>query len=469
MTLPTVTSGTLWAHYDASTIAGLSDGDALTTWSDLSGNSNNMAATSTGLKPVYDTDSDVPSGLPTVLVGQFREINDAWTGPAPATYFLLVKNPPDHGALHYIQGAFAPQMILWSTAGRWIFGTSTSGGQFIEFTDTNLPGEWCLWTFVWQNTGAILRANQSQRATGNITTVSATSGWEVGNANNSTTDTFHVAEIVIYDGVLDGTDIDAVEDYLHAKWLAADSGATVEPSALVATAHIATGVTGDALIQPSTVVGVAGIDTPTASGAALVEPSTVVGAAAVDTPSLTGAALVEPDALVGSAVIPNVSVAGAGDVEVEPATVQAAATIPTATAAGGASTTAATVVGSAAVPTPTFAIAGTATPGEIVGTVVVPTPTVRVDALITATAVAVAVSVGTNAYTASALIAASGLTVAGFIPESTVVASTGALGGPQSGSVSVSSQDGVVAGSGQAGATSSNSQSGSTVLTGVNG
>lgn len=43
----------LWGWYDASTIGGLSDGDSLTGWSDLSGNSNDL--TTSGAAPIYKT------------------------------------------------------------------------------------------------------------------------------------------------------------------------------------------------------------------------------------------------------------------------------------------------------------------------------------------------------------------------------------------------------------------------------
>lgn len=63
----------LWLKADA--ITGLGDGDAITTWTDSSGNGNNATQSTSGKKPLYKT--NIQNGLPAV---RFDGSDDAMTG-----------------------------------------------------------------------------------------------------------------------------------------------------------------------------------------------------------------------------------------------------------------------------------------------------------------------------------------------------------------------------------------------------
>ena len=85
----------LWL--DASQITGLSDGDPVTTWTDMSGNSRNATQGTASLKPTYRT--SVVNGQPGV---RFDGTDDAMTIaslpiPSDATIFIVAKNSQQAG------------------------------------------------------------------------------------------------------------------------------------------------------------------------------------------------------------------------------------------------------------------------------------------------------------------------------------------------------------------------------------
>lgn len=81
----------LWL--DASQIAGLNDGDAVATWSDLSGNALHFTQSTASKRPLYKT--NVQNGLPGVLsdgVDDFLEsaaVN--WSAFTQGTYYVVIK------------------------------------------------------------------------------------------------------------------------------------------------------------------------------------------------------------------------------------------------------------------------------------------------------------------------------------------------------------------------------------------
>lgn len=78
---------------DASQIVGLNDGDAVATWSDLSGNGNHYTQATASKRPTYKT--GVQNSLPGVLGDGVDDILECaainWTADQKATVFCVVK------------------------------------------------------------------------------------------------------------------------------------------------------------------------------------------------------------------------------------------------------------------------------------------------------------------------------------------------------------------------------------------
>jgi len=83
----------LWL--DASQITGLSDGDSVTNWFDLSGNTNDFSQSTASKRPLYKT--AVQNGLPGVLADGVDDIMESasvnWGAYDKATVFCVFKNP----------------------------------------------------------------------------------------------------------------------------------------------------------------------------------------------------------------------------------------------------------------------------------------------------------------------------------------------------------------------------------------
>lgn len=83
----------LWL--DASQITGLSDGDSVTNWFDLSGNTNDFSQSTASRRPLYKT--AVQNGLPGVLGDgvddRLESASVDWSAYDKATIFCVYKNP----------------------------------------------------------------------------------------------------------------------------------------------------------------------------------------------------------------------------------------------------------------------------------------------------------------------------------------------------------------------------------------
>lgn len=214
MPLPVLTG--LYAHYEADTL-GLANGATVTTWPDLSGNGNDLAQTGGVPLPTYATNSLNGMGG-VVFDATHQRIADVSvsTGSAARTVFAVVKNPANNGTIRYLTLQTNLTIAKWSNADRWIFGNSSGGGQFIEFTETGLENATGQWTYVHQQTGAVVRWNQVQKVSGNIGAPAADTDITLGVSDANVS--MIVYEWAIYDGVVSGGDIDLNEDYLFNKW-----------------------------------------------------------------------------------------------------------------------------------------------------------------------------------------------------------------------------------------------------------
>lgn len=227
MPLPDI-GETVVFNYDAMSLV-LNDGDPVTTWPDVSAGVGGNLGGMDSRRPVYV--ADAINGLPGVRFDGIDGRDTSFTGVTNSTtFYVMAVNPNNIGTTIFITGAsgFYPFFAKWSQANRWIFGTSST--QFIEFTEAGLTTQPCLWTMARQATGAFIRANGVQKASGNFTVLQAT-GFQLGNSNNGATATFTVCEVVQYDGILNSTDIETIEAYLDSKWLNPVPSAPTNPTA----------------------------------------------------------------------------------------------------------------------------------------------------------------------------------------------------------------------------------------------
>ena len=192
---PTDIAGlTLWLKADS--IVGLNDGDAVSTWSDSSGNGNDGTQAVGANRPTYQTNE--VNNLPAV---QFVKVPGQWldfpsiTAIAAWTVFLVMKS--SESALDWIltgggdnhsivQGATASKISYYNSPGEVVIGNiSTAAYQVITCNaGSSLTGAW--------------RIGQS-----------LASGFLWSGL---------MAEVIAYDSALSGADITSVQGYLTSKY-----------------------------------------------------------------------------------------------------------------------------------------------------------------------------------------------------------------------------------------------------------
>lgn len=224
-----ITGLALWLKADA--ITGLSDGDAITAWTDSSDNGNNATQGTAGVQPTYST--GIVNGKPVARFdGGDRLINTAASITADHTAFVV----------GCVTGGSGYQRMLHFGAS----GPATSGGDFRLFfgaINGNFATFWGTATgAAWNDTAAntptqsvtnfsILTAKRdgavgtpykngtAQNAKNSIGTRTST-GYAVGASAAESIQWLigDIAEVIIYDSALSDANRQAVEAYLSAKY-----------------------------------------------------------------------------------------------------------------------------------------------------------------------------------------------------------------------------------------------------------
>lgn len=235
MAPPTV-SANLAFNFDASNYASINggatvNGELVTTWSDLSGNSRHATQTTGAAKPVWimGPHTSLPSGLPIVRFDGVDDIlaTPAYSWPANFTVIVVARSPAV---------AVGNESVIASDVSsdgirmfQFRYGTSTSL-EFIGFhtggsamTDTQ-PAN----SLIFQRIMGVRRPTEADAYVNNVsngpvtnagTPVTGSQALFLGSRN--TTDTFgqvDIAEILVYDDDLSSTDATTIDDYLVAKW-----------------------------------------------------------------------------------------------------------------------------------------------------------------------------------------------------------------------------------------------------------
>jgi hypothetical protein len=214
----------LWL--DASQIVGLNDGDAVTTWSDLSGNGNDGTQATSSKKPTYQT-SEI-NGRAVVL---FDGVDDMMTvpalSPANCSAFAVFKKS-NAAAIAVMLGnnvIYGPLVMAYYTDSYFYPVHATSGGS------SAYEG------FAGQGTALSSAAQVSMTVSGS-TIVGRVNGSSLGSpvasgaifsspsfnelgARTGSIPIYHdgsIAELLLYDSAISAEQIVQIETYLKNKW-----------------------------------------------------------------------------------------------------------------------------------------------------------------------------------------------------------------------------------------------------------
>jgi hypothetical protein len=214
----------LVAWFKADAISGKNDGDAISSWTDSSGNTNHAVQATGSLQPLYKT--AIQNGKPVVRfdgTDDYVQFGDA-SALTAGTGFIVAKANADPAAAS-------------TNAGLWHLGTHAATPTFYPFTDSNVYDAF---------------GTDSRKSTGNPTpTLAAFNVYTVSSAAGAWTSWFNgtqhfttatntvsfptdpklgrgiaagvallgdIGEFLLYNSALSAGNRQAVEAYLKAKW-----------------------------------------------------------------------------------------------------------------------------------------------------------------------------------------------------------------------------------------------------------
>lgn len=201
-----LTGLTLWLKADA---LGLSNNDPVASWTDSSGNANHATQGTAGSRPVFKT--GILNGLPVV---RFDAADDALTTPlvvaSPFSIFVVYDRAPDsgnrraiNGSNNYLIGPRSGNHQLYN--GAFIVGPAVVDDTFVYAAALTDGG------------GTTFRVDGSVIGTNANTLGPGTLGLAAGGANIELLNG-DIAEVIVYDHLLDGGDTAFVENYITTKY-----------------------------------------------------------------------------------------------------------------------------------------------------------------------------------------------------------------------------------------------------------
>ena len=212
----------LWLKADS---LSLSDGDAVGTWADSSGNGNDVTQATGANKPTFK--ADMLGGLPSVFFdgGDFLSLASA-LGTAAVTVFAVCRNVDQvNDARAILGGAGGAATDLRYTLDRNITGFFGGGG--VNSSTVVRQSFWTQSNFTKAAAATAStvnhRINQADQGTGAGN--NSVSGFDTIGAfsTGATGFTGHVSELIVYDRVLSGGEILDVEAYLEDRYAILDS------------------------------------------------------------------------------------------------------------------------------------------------------------------------------------------------------------------------------------------------------
>lgn len=213
MPLPSDLTGLqLWLKADA--IVGKVDGDAISTWSDSSGNSKD-ATQATGVnQPIYKT--NILNGLPVLRLNGSQWMAQAtFAVSQPITVFAVAKQTSNSTNASVFSASDANENTL-------LFTTNTPnrldlyGGTDL-FGYTDLLGSFNVLTGVFNGASSINQVNGRPEALGNAGALNITT-YRIGNNAGGSTLTGDIAEVIVYNRVLSTFERSQIDTYLSDKY-----------------------------------------------------------------------------------------------------------------------------------------------------------------------------------------------------------------------------------------------------------
>lgn len=208
----------LWL--DASQITGLNDGDAVATWSDLSGNGNSVAQGTASKRPTYQT-AEI-NGLPVVRTDGVDDLlfcTSSIVAAQPLTLFVVCRE--NANSYYLLDGG--P-----SGSDRVALADFLRGGNFGMFAGTatveaaqTKPIPLTLWRVLANGASSSLFKNSVSFVTGNPGTQALSAGITLGarfDPLGAFYGNYDFCEVLVYDTALSAGNLSLVETYLRAKW-----------------------------------------------------------------------------------------------------------------------------------------------------------------------------------------------------------------------------------------------------------
>lgn len=208
---------------DASQIAGLNDGDAVATWSDLSGNAYNATQGTASRRPLYKT--NIKNGRPCVLSdGVDDALYSAVVCSQPFTFYAVAKqiNTPPGADVGFLtdgdSGGTRRNVMTFGDAGPNQTKLSIFNGAGPLFSTSALTTVWCVIAWVQNGASTKVYVNGVEEISGNSGT-DAINGMTL--MNRYTLDYAldgYVGEVALYEGAHGTTDRQTMEQYLNGRW-----------------------------------------------------------------------------------------------------------------------------------------------------------------------------------------------------------------------------------------------------------
>jgi hypothetical protein len=221
---PSISGMKLWLKADALV---LNDGDAVGTWADSSANANDAMQATAANKPTFKT--NIVNGKPVVRfdgVNDYLNLPNAFSGLTAAEVFIVLRLANDPPAVD-------------TKTGLWTFGSDAQNTHF-PYTDgvvydqfgttarkntgdptTDFAAAFRLYNVVSQAGEWTSRINTTQHYTTATNTVGFTTAPLLGYGNVGGGNYYldgDVAEALLYDSVLSGSNRASVENYLNGKY-----------------------------------------------------------------------------------------------------------------------------------------------------------------------------------------------------------------------------------------------------------
>jgi hypothetical protein len=239
------------AWYDASQITSPpTNGGALSSWNDLSGNGLNLAQATGAKQPIYysTTTANLLNGLPTVWFnGTSQGMQTAASSgitAMPVSVFIVCKTADgatvNNERILQSNSTITAAFILLPPPSYVLNGPAVgiSGGS----VDTN----WHVFTGLLTSGTCTLRLDGAVLTTGSVGATPTSNPITLGALSGVTGQYLNgaIAEVILYTTTLSGANVTAIESYLTSKWFAPPpgtlSGSSTSTSTLSATANLTT-------------------------------------------------------------------------------------------------------------------------------------------------------------------------------------------------------------------------------------